>query len=180
MRVNYFILKHFGSCVADYSLQKFLRSNCAALSKVFSVNNAILYLNLILVHFDRNIDKCWASLANCLHFLCLKLQKCGIICIVSFNINYGSYCCGLTWYQNVAPQLRSYIALQLNQKVYCGTWAALQKLEKFNCAFYWLKRSLRFVVLRLWYPIMLFVPASGLWDQFVSFFVKLVLVVMQL
>ena len=40
----------------------------------------------------------------------------------------------LTWYDNAVPQLRNCAALQLNQKVPCGSCAALQKLKKLNCA----------------------------------------------
>ena len=32
-------------------------------------------LNLILFHFNRNLDKCWPSLANCLPFFHQKSQK---------------------------------------------------------------------------------------------------------
>ena len=40
----------------------------------------------------------------------------------------------LTWYENAVPQLQSCVALQLNQKVHCGSCATLQKLKKLNCA----------------------------------------------
>ena len=43
--------------------------------------------------------------------------------------------CALTWYENAVPQLRNCVALQLNQKVHCGSSAALQKAKKLNCAF---------------------------------------------
>ena len=57
------------------------------------------------------------------------------------------------------PQLRNCVALQLNQKVHCGSCAALQKLKKVNCAFYaallLVEKSLRCA-----FVIMLFVPTS--------------------
>ena len=54
-------------------------------------------------------------------------------CVVKFQLRKLS--CGLTWYENAVPQLRNCVALQLNQKVHCGSCAALQKLKKINCAF---------------------------------------------
>ena len=42
-------------------------------------------LNLILFHFNRNIDKCWPCLANYLLFFCLKSQKMRCLhCVVKF------------------------------------------------------------------------------------------------
>ena len=38
--------------------------------------------------------------------------------------------CGLIWYENPVLQLRSWVALQLNQKPRCGSCAALQKIQK--------------------------------------------------
>ena len=43
--------------------------------------------------------------------------------------------CTLTWRENAVPQLRNCVALQLNQKVLCGSCALLRKLKKLNCAF---------------------------------------------
>ena len=54
-------------------------------------------------------------------------------CVVKFQL--WKLGCALTWYENAVAQLRNCAALQLNQKVYCGSCAALQKLKKSNCAF---------------------------------------------
>ena len=71
--------------------------------------------------------------------------------------------CALTWYENTVPQLRNCVALQLNQKVYCESCAALQKLKKIKsrilpCAFSGWKD--RCALLRCAFGIMLFVPIS--------------------
>ena len=55
-------------------------------------------------------------------------------CSVKFQLRKLG--CALTWYEDAVPQLRNCVALQLNQKVHCGSCAALQKLKK-------LKRVLR-------------------------------------
>ena len=54
-------------------------------------------------------------------------------CVVKFILRKVG--CALTWYGNAVPQLRNCAALQLNQKVHCGSCAALQKLKKLNRAF---------------------------------------------
>ena len=51
---------------------------CAAISKNFSVNSAIIYIELNFNLFYRNVDKCQPFLANYSLFFCLKSQKCGI------------------------------------------------------------------------------------------------------
>ena len=76
--------------------------------------------NLILFHFNRNIDNCRPSLANYLLFFCLKSQKLRYLHgVVKFQLRKLG--CALTWYKNAVPQLRNCVALQLNQKVYCGS-----------------------------------------------------------
>ena len=100
----------------------------------FRVKVQFYTLNLILLHFDRNIDKCRACLANYLLFFSPKLQKMRYLhCVVKFQLRKLG--CALTWYKNAVPQLRNCVALQLNQKVHCGSCAALQKAKKLNCAF---------------------------------------------
>ena len=75
-------------------------------------------LNLILFHFDRNIDKCRASLANYLLFYFQKSQKLRYLpCVVKFQLQKLG--CTLTWYEHAVPQLRLCAALLLNQKFHC-------------------------------------------------------------
>ena len=38
--------------------------------------------------------------------------------------------CTLTWYENLVPQLRNCVALQLNQKVHCESCATFKKLKR--------------------------------------------------
>ena len=54
-----------------------------------------------------------------------------LLCVEKFQLRKLG--CALTWYENAVSQLQNRVALQLNQKVYCGSCAALQKLKKFNC-----------------------------------------------
>ena len=97
-------------------------------------------LNLVLLHFDRNIDKCQACLANYLLLFSLKLQKTQYLhCVVKFRLRKLG--CALTWYENAVP-------LQLNQKDHCGSCAALQKAKKIKlricAALLLVEKSLRF------------------------------------
>ena len=88
-------------------------------------------LNLILFNLDCNIDhKCRPSLTNCLlvYFCLIPLKMRYLHCV--FKIQLRKLGCALTWYENPIPQLRNCVALQLNQKVNCGSCAALQKLKK--------------------------------------------------
>ena len=120
-------------------------------------------LNLILLYFHRNIDKFRACLANYLLFFSLKVQNMQYLrCVVKFRLRKLG--CALTWYENTVPQLRNCVALQLNQKVYCGSCAALQKAKKIKlrilrCAFAGWKD--RCALLRCAFDVMLFVPTSG-------------------
>ena len=83
-------------------------------------------LSLILVHFDRNSDKCWPYLANYFLVFSLKFKKMRYLhCVVKFQLRKLG--CALTWYEKTVSQLRNCVALQLNQKVHCGSCAALQK-----------------------------------------------------
>ena len=78
----------------------------------------------MLFHFDRNIDKRRPSFANYLLFFSLKSQKMRYLhCVVKFQLRKLG--CAFTWYENAVPQLRNRVALQLNQKVHCGSCAAL-------------------------------------------------------
>ena len=122
-------------------------------------------LNLILFHYDRNIDKCWPSLENYLLFFCLKSQKMRYLhCVVKFQLRKLGY--PLTRFKNVILQLRNCVALHLNQKVYCGGCAALQNWKKIElhilrCAFTsWKDRC---ALLRCVFGVMLFVPTSALY-----------------
>ena len=54
-------------------------------------------------------------------------------CFVKFRLRKLG--CALTWYENAVPQLLNCAALQLNQKVHCGSCAALAKLKKLSCEF---------------------------------------------
>ena len=70
-------------------------------------------LNLILLHFHRNIDQFRACLAKYLLFFSLKLQKTQYLhCVVKLRLRKLG--CALTWYKNSIPQLRNCVALQLN------------------------------------------------------------------
>ena len=163
------------SAVAEYALRfNFLFWNIAEVAlrtKVFKICCALIALrfqiyfrviaqfytlNLILFHFDRNFNKCRPSLANNLVFFCLNSQKMRyLLCVVKFQLRKLD--CALTWYKNVLPQLRNRVALQLNQNVYCGSCAALQKLKKLNCAFCTallpVEKLLLFLALRFWYKV---------------------------
>ena len=125
--------------IAEVALRNKTFKICCALialhfQNFFRLKAQFYKLNLILLHFDRNIDKCRASLANHLLFFRLKLQKMRYLhCVVIFQLRKLG--CALTWYENVVPQLRNCVALQLNQKVHCGSCAALQRAKKLNCAF---------------------------------------------
>ena len=91
-----------------------------------------------------------ASLAN--YFFSLKSQKMRYVdCVLKFQL--WKLGCPLTWQENVVPQLRNYLALQLNQKAHCGGCAVLKKLKKLNCKLC--------ALLRCAFDIMLFVPTSG-------------------
>ena len=73
-------------------------------------------------------------LANYLLVFSLKFKKIWYVhCVVKFELRKLG--CALTWYENTVPQLRNCVALQLNQKVHCGSCAALQKVKNLNCAF---------------------------------------------
>ena len=75
-----------------------------------------------------------AFLTRLFTLFCQKLHKKGYLhCIVKFQLRELG--CALTWYENAAPQLLNFIALQLNQKAHCESCAAPQKLRKINCAF---------------------------------------------
>ena len=96
---------------------------------LFRLKAQFYTINLILLHLDRNFDKCGPSLANCLLFFSLKSQKMQYLhCVVKFPLRKLG--CAFTWYENAAPQLWNCVALQLNQKVHCGGCAALQKIKK--------------------------------------------------
>ena len=91
-------------------------------------------LNLILLHLNRNFDKYRPSVANYLLSFSLKSQKMWYLhCVVKFHLRKLG--CALTWYKNAVQQLRSCVALQLNQEVHCRSCAALQTLKKRYCAF---------------------------------------------
>ena len=82
-------------------------------------------------------------------------------CVVKFQLRKLG--CALTWYENAVLQLRNCVALQLNEKVHCESWAALQKLKKIKlrilrCAFTGWKD--RCALLSCAFGIMLFVPTS--------------------
>ena len=65
---------------------------------------------------------------------CQKLKKMRYLHRV-VKIQLRKLGCALSWCENAVPQLRNGVALQLNQKVLCGSCAALQKLKKLSCAF---------------------------------------------
>ena len=110
--------------------------------KFFRLIAQFYTLNLILFNLDCNIDhKYRPSLTYCLLVIfCLIPQKMRCLHCV-FKIQLRKLGCTLTWYENPIPQLQNCVALQLNQKVYCGSCAALQKLKKIRklrilrCAF---------------------------------------------
>ena len=91
-------------------------------------------LNLILFHFDRNIDKFWPSVANYLLFFSKIAKKLIFALCPEIAIAEVTVSCASMWYKNAVPQLRN-----------C---AALQKYEQLNCAF----------------DVMLFMPASDLFQ----------------
>ena len=76
----------------------------------FRLKAQFYMLNLILLHFDRNFDKCRPSSANYLLFFSLKLQKMRYFhCGMKFQLRKLG--CALTWYENAVPQLRNCVAL---------------------------------------------------------------------
>ena len=108
-----------------------------ALSFFFRLIAQFYTLNLILFYFDRNFDKWRPSLANYSGYSFLpKIVKnavfalCCEISIAKVRLRFN-----LVPYKNAVPQLRNCVALQLNQKVYCGSCAGVQKLKKLNFAF---------------------------------------------
>ena len=65
---------------------------------------------------------------------CLKSQKMQYLhCIVKLLLRKLDS--ALTWYKNAFLQLRNCVAVQLNQKIHCGSCAAVQELKNLNCAF---------------------------------------------
>ena len=85
-----------------------------------------------------------------------KLQKMQYLhCIVKFQLRKLG--CALTWYKNAIPQLQNCVALQLNQKVHCGSCAVLQKFKELNCEFCaalkLVEKIAGFVALRFWYNV---------------------------
>ena len=114
--------------IAEVALRTKVFKICCALialrfQNFFRLIAQFYSLNLISFHFDRNINKCRPSLAI---LFCLKSQKMRYLyCVVKFQLRKLG--CALTWYKNDVPQLRNCAALQLNQKVHCGSCAALQK-----------------------------------------------------
>ena len=87
-----------------------------------------------MFHFDRNIDKYWPFFSKLSTLFLSQIQKNRYLhCDVKFLL--GKLGCALTWCENDVPQLRNCVALQLNEEVRCGSFAALQKLKKLNCTF---------------------------------------------
>ena len=133
LRFNFLFLN-----IAEVALRTKVVKICCALIALrfqfFSVKAQFYALNVILFHFDRNINKYRPSFCSYLLFFCLKLQnKRYLHRVVRFQLLKLS--CALAWYENAVPQLRNCAVLQLNQKVHCGSCAALQKLQNLNCAF---------------------------------------------
>ena len=137
-------------------------------TKVFKICCALIFfwievqfytLNLILFHFDHNIDECRLLLENYLLFFCFKSKKNRYLhCSVKFQLRKLG--CALTWFENAVMQLQNCVAFQLNQKVYSGSCAAFQKLKTLNCAF-----KIDKIVVLFWhcaFHIMFFVPISGI------------------
>ena len=121
------------SAIAEVALQTKVFKICCALivwhfQNCFRSIPQFNTLNLVLFHFDGNIDKCPPFLAKYLLFSSKKWKKRYLHCVMKFQLrNLG---CTLTWHENAFPQLPDCVALQLNQKGHCGSWAALQKLKK--------------------------------------------------
>ena len=96
--------------IAEVALRTEVFKICCALIALrfqnsFQLIAQIYTLNLILFHFDRNIDKCPPFLANYLLFFCLKFQKMRYLyCVVKSQLRKLN--CALTWYENAVPQLR--------------------------------------------------------------------------
>ena len=106
-----------------------LKLRCAFII-FFRLVAQIYKLNLVLFHFDRNIDECRPLLASCLFFFCLKPQKRGT-CIVLRNFNCGNLGCALACYKIFFPNCG--VALLFNWikiKVLSGSSAALKTLKK--------------------------------------------------
>ena len=83
----------------------------------------------------RNYGSCGLRWQIIYSFSVKNRKKCGI-CNMLCNFNkLRKLGCALTWYENAFPQLQNCAALQLNQKVHCGSCAAFQKLQKLNGAF---------------------------------------------
>ena len=123
--------------------------------KFFSVNNAVLYIELILFHFYRNTDECWLSFANHLLFFCLKSQKNAV-----FSLHCEISIAEIRLRLNLVRKCRSAIT-----ELRCASIKSKSSLRKLRCAseikknyvanfalrFHRLKKSLRLVELRFWY-----------------------------
>ena len=97
---------------------------------------ALFYtLNLILFHFDRNINKCRPSLGNYLLFFCLKIAKNAVFALCC-EISIAELMLRFNLVRKCRSAFTNCVALQPNQKVHCGSCATLQKLKKLNCAFF--------------------------------------------
>ena len=104
LRFNFLFLN-----IVEVALRTKVFKICCALialhfQNFFWVIGQFYTLNLILFHFDRNINKCRTSLATYLLFFCHKSQKMRYLqCVMKFQLRkLGS---ALTWYENAVPQL---------------------------------------------------------------------------
>ena len=134
---------------AEVALRNEAFKICCAFNFFFRLKAQFHTLNLILLHFDRNIDKCQAYLANYLLFQS-KIAKnavfalCSEISIaevrLSFNLVRKCHS-AITELRYTSTESKSSL-----QKLRCVSES--KKIAHFALHFYWLKRSLRF-----WYNV---------------------------